>query len=249
MNLKFFTKGQQKIPLFKEGVVMLVDKPLEWTSFSVVNKLRYRLSRIEGVKRLKVGHAGTLDPLATGLLIICCGKYTKLLDQFQGLQKQYSGTITLGATRPSFDMETEIDKHYDTSGISELMVTEAAKKFVGVIDQIPPVYSAVKQDGERLYKKARRGEDVVIKSREITIDRFDIDTSNFPDIEFELDCSKGTYVRSLAKDLGDSLNNGAYLSRLQRDRIGEYHVKNAWNLDELVDALEVIQNKKKSDVS
>ena len=230
-------------------MVLLVDKPSKWTSFDVVNKIRYRLSRIEGVKRFKVGHAGTLDPLATGLLIICVGKYTKKIDEFQGMPKRYSGSIFFGATRPSYDIETEIDKTFPVEHITEEAVLEKAKIFVGLIDQKPPIFSAIKSGGERLYKKARRGETVEIKTRKITIHNFEITEQRLPEVDFILDCSKGTYVRSLAFDMGEALDSGAYLSLLKRDRIGTFDIEDAWNLEELITELDKIQDKVNTDVS
>lgn len=230
-------------------MVLLVDKPSKWTSFDVVNKIRYRLSRIEGVKRFKVGHAGTLDPLATGLLIICVGKYTKKIDEFQGMPKRYSGSIFFGATRPSYDIETEIDKTFPVEHITEEAVLEKAKTFVGLIDQKPPIFSAIKSGGERLYKKARRGETVEIKTRKITIHNFEITEQRLPEVDFILDCSKGTYVRSLAFDMGEALDSGAYLSLLKRDRIGTFDIEDAWNLEELITELDKIQDKVNTDVS
>lgn len=249
MNHKFFVKSDEYEPLFKEGVVILIDKPFNWTSFAVVNKVRYRLSKIEGVKRIKVGHAGTLDPLATGLLILCTGKYTKMIDQFQGMKKRYTGTITLGSTTPSYDLETEIDHNFPTDHLSEEMIRGQAQKFVGAIQQKPPIYSAIKSGGERLYKKARRGESIEIKAREVVVDDFEIVNIEMPEVDFKLDCSKGTYVRSLAHDLGQALDTGAHLSRLRRERIGEYDVSDAWNLKELIEVLDDLLLKKGTHVS
>lgn len=249
MSLRFFTKDYDEVPSFKDGMVLLVDKPSEWTSFDVVNKIRYRLSRIEGVKRFKVGHAGTLDPLATGLLIICVGKYTKKIDEFQGMPKRYSGSIYLGATRPSYDLETEVDAKFPVDHIHKDDILAKARTFIGTIKQRPPIFSAIKSGGERLYKKARRGETVEIKKREITITKFEITHIRMPELDFILDCSKGTYVRSLAFDLGEALNSGAYLSLLRRDKIGEFELKDAWNLEELIEVLDKIQDKVNTDVS
>ncbi len=248
MSLKFFTKDYMGIPSFKEGMVMLVDKPSTWTSFDVVNKIRFRLSRIVGVKRFKVGHAGTLDPLATGLLIICVGKYTKKIDTFQNMPKRYSGSIMFGATRPSYDLETEIDARFEVDHITEKDVLAKAQTFTGEIQQRPPIFSAIKSGGERLYKKARRGEEVEIKKRSIQIYNFEISEMRIPEVDFILDCSKGTYVRSLAYDFGESLNSGGYLSLLRRERIGNFDVKDAWDLDSLIEELDKIQEKVKLDV-
>lgn len=220
---------------FIEGAALLIDKPLEWTSFDVVNKLRYALRKALGIKKIKVGHAGTLDPLATGLLIVCTGKFTKRIDQYQALYKVYEGTLQLGATTPSYDAETAIDEQFSTQDLSVSTIKQAAQVFTGTIEQVPPMFSAVKVDGQPLYKKARKGAKVRVKSREVTVDRFDITTvhDNWS-VDFDVQCSKGTYIRSLAHDLGKHLNNGAYLTRLRRTQIGEYHVNNAWQLDELI---------------
>lgn len=249
MNHKFFEKSDEYRPLFKDGLVILIDKPLNWTSFAVVNKVRYRLSKIEGVKRIKVGHAGTLDPLATGLLILCTGKYTKDIDQFQGMKKRYTGTITLGSTTPSYDLETEVDEDFSIDHLSEEIILGQTQKFVGNIQQKPPIYSAIKSGGERLYKKARRGETIEIKSREVVVDDFKIVNIEMPELDFSLDCSKGTYVRSLAHDFGQSLDSGGHLSRLRRERIGDFDVSNAWDLEELVEVLDEILLKKGTHVS
>lgn len=247
-ELKHFTKADKERPLFKEGVVLLVDKPTDWTSFNAVSIIRNRVSKIEKTKRVKVGHAGTLDPLATGLLIICVGKYTKKLESFVGMGKRYSGTIQLGGTRPSYDMETEINQTYPVDHITDKDKIEKAYEFVGEIMQKPPIFSAIRVDGERLYKKARRGEEVEIKARPVTIDKFDIKIKENHEVEFVLDCSKGTYVRSLAYDYGKALGSGAYLSSLRRDKIGKFDVKDAWDLKELVAVLESIIEKEKDNV-
>lgn len=248
MSIKFFNRSSVKHPHFKEGVVILVNKPLHWTSFNVVTKIRNKVSRIENVKRLKVGHAGTLDPLATGLLIICTGQYTKMIDDFQGQSKRYSGTFTLGATTPSYDLETEIDEKFPTVHITEKLLLEKANLFKGKIYQKPPVFSALKVDGERLYKKARRGEEIEIQTREIEIINFKLERIDLPEVDFVLDCSKGTYVRSLAFDYGKALNSGAYLSKLQRDKIGEFELEDAWDLEELIQVLDLILIKSKENV-
>ncbi len=212
---------------FQEGQVILIDKPLEWTSFQVVNKIRWLIRKKFGLKKIKVGHAGTLDPLATGLLIICTGKFTKKIDTFQAQEKEYTGTFTLGATTPSYDLETEVDKTFDMSTISSEEITEAAKKFVGTIRQQPPVFSALKKEGKRLYEFARKGEDVEIPFREVTISEFEITRIDLPRVDFRVVCSKGTYIRSLAHDFGKSLQNGAHLSSLRRTRIGDFSVATA----------------------
>lgn len=225
---------------FEIGEVLLIDKPLEWTSFDVVGKIRNAMKP----QKIKVGHAGTLDPLATGLLILCTGKKTKTIDQIQGQEKEYSGTITLGATRPSYDMETEIDEYFDISQLTEEAIREAAKTFVGDIQQLPPAHSAIRVGGERLYKKARRGEVVELKPRSVSIESFDIKEINLPHISFNVVCSKGTYIRSLAYDLGKALNNGGYLSSLKRVRIGAYHVNDAYSVPELDEHIRSLRKEK-----
>lgn len=219
---------------FAAGQVLLIDKPLTWTSFDVVNKVR-------GIIKAKVGHAGTLDPLATGLVILCTGKFTKKLDQYQAEDKEYTGAIFLGATRPSFDKETEVDQTFDISGITEEDVYATAKKLTGDLEQLPPAFSAIKVDGVPLYKKARKGQKVEVKPRPVTIHEFEITGIELPLVHFRVVCSKGTYIRSLAYDFGKLLNNGAYLDALRRTRSGGQHVDDAWDLQELSGYL--IQNK------
>ncbi len=215
---------------FLEGEVLLVDKPLTWTSFDVVRKIRNAIKPL----KVKVGHAGTLDPLATGLLVLCTGKFTKRIEEFQSQEKEYTGTITLGATTPSYDLEREIDQRFDISGITKEIIIETAASFVGEIEQVPPAHSAVKMDGERVYEKARRGEAVQIKSRIVHIYEFEVLDIALPNIDFRVVCSKGTYIRSLAHDFGKAMGNGAYLSRLRRIRSGSFHVENAWQVADLV---------------
>ncbi len=212
---------------YQNGQVLLIDKPLEWTSFQVVNKVRWLLRKEFNVKKMKVGHAGTLDPLATGLLILCTGKFTKRIETFQAQEKEYTGTITLGATTPSYDLETEVDQTFDISGITETQIIETTKQFIGAIQQQPPVFSAIKKDGKRLYEFARKGEEVEVPTRTITISVFEITRMNLPEVDFRVVCSKGTYIRSLAHDFGKSLQNGGYLTALRRTRIGEQLVENA----------------------
>lgn len=223
---------------FTEGEILLIDKPYTYTSFDAVNKIRYRLKKITGNKKIKVGHAGTLDPLATGLLIICTGKKTKTIDQIQAQTKEYTGEIELGKTTPSFDLETEFDNHFDTSGISLEKIEEARKSFLGEIDQIPPMFSAVKVDGKRLYDLARKGKEIEVEARKVTIDTFDIDASDFPIVKFRIVCSKGTYIRSIARDFGLKCNNGSYLKSLRRTKIGDFSIEQASNLDTFVNKLE-----------
>ena len=217
---------------YKEGQLILIDKPLDWTSFQVVNKVRWLIRKEFGFKKLKVGHAGTLDPLATGLLILCTGKFTKKIEQYQGQEKTYTGSITLGATRPSYDMETEIDQTFAFDHISPERLEEARNSFIGKIDQVPPIFSALKKDGKKLYELARAGESVEIKSRPIEIFDFVFTKVELPLIEFEVTCSKGTYIRSLAHDLGKRLDSGAYLSALRRTKIGQFDVKDAFSIEE-----------------
>lgn len=227
------TNSTHKSFAFAEGELLLVDKPLTWTSFDVVGKLRNTMKPL----KLKVGHAGTLDPLASGLLIVCTGKLTKKIDSFQAEDKEYTGTITLGATTPSYDLETKIDQTFDTSSITEDQIISAAKTFEGDIEQYPPAHSALKINGERVYEKARRGEEVELKARKVTITSFEIEKIEMPNIFFKIRCSKGTYIRSIANDFGKVLNNGSHLSRLRRTMSGDFHVDNAWNLEELIDAI------------
>lgn len=212
---------------FLSGQVLLIDKPLHVTSFDVVNKLRWGIKNAFSIKNIKVGHAGTLDPLATGLLIICTGKMTKQIDTFQGQAKEYTGTFVLGSTTPSYDLETEIDVTYPTDHITESLIRETTKQFIGDIEQFPPIFSAIKKDGKRLYEFARAGEAVEIKSRSVNISEFEITGINDNTIEFRIVCSKGTYIRSLAHDFGKALGSGAHLSVLRRTKIGDFEVKNA----------------------
>jgi tRNA pseudouridine55 synthase len=210
-----------------EGQILLIDKPLNWSSFQAVNKLKYILKRkYELPKKFKIGHAGTLDPLATGLLIVCTGKFTKKITEIQGQAKEYTGTFTVGATTPSYDLETEINETFPTEHITEALIRETTKQFVGEIDQKPPVFSAIKKNGIRLYEHARAGEEVEILSRKITIHEFEITRIVLPEVDFKVKCSKGTYIRSLAYDFGMALNSGGYLSALRRTKIGDYSVEN-----------------------
>ncbi len=209
----------------KNGQVLLIDKPLNWTSFDVVNKIRFSILKNFKIKRFKVGHAGTLDPLATGLLIVCVGKATKKINKFQNLNKTYTGTLVLGATTPSYDLETEIDQKFPTAHISEQMIFETAENFIGKQEQYPPIFSAIKKAGKKLYEHARKGEKVEISPRQIEILDFKILEINLPEIKFSVDVSKGTYIRSLAFDFGKALKSGAYLSELRRTKIGDYNVE------------------------
>ena len=224
---------------YKEGKVILIDKPLEWTSFQVVNKIRWLIKQHFGIKKIKVGHAGTLDPLATGLLILCVGKFTKKIDTYQAQVKEYTGTITLGATTPSYDLETEIDQVFDYSHITSEEIKEATQQFIGKIQQQPPVFSALKKDGKRLYEYARAGEKVEIPKRTITIQEFEITNIQLPNVGFRVVCSKGTYIRSLAHDFGKALHNGAYLSALRRTKIGEFNVNESVSIEEFEKILKI----------
>ena len=215
---------------FAEGELLLINKPYKWTSFDVVGKIRNSLKPL----KLKVGHAGTLDPLATGLLIICTGKLTKQIDTFQAEEKEYTGTMILGATTPSFDLETEIDTTFDISNVTNEQIYENTKQFTGDIEQYPPAHSAVKVNGERLYVKARLGEEVELRKRFVTVPEFEIIRIELPEIDFRIVCSKGTYVRSLISDFGKTLNNGAYLSKLTRTRSGNFLLNNAFDVLEFV---------------
>lgn len=211
----------------EDGIVLLVNKALEWTSFDVVNKLRYALHT------KKIGHAGTLDPLATGLLIICTGKMTKQIETFQGAEKEYTGTMVLGQTTPSFDLETLPTTPVDISSISERMVHDAAKTFLGSIEQVPPAHSSVKVNGKRAYELARKGKEVELKPRKVQITEFEITACRFPEVDFRVVCSKGTYIRSLAHDMGTRLGVGGHLSALCRTRIGKYSLAEAETVEEI----------------
>ena len=219
--------GMETLDAYQEGRVLLIDKPLNWTSFQVVNKIRWLIKQQFNIKKIKVGHAGTLDPLATGLLILCTGKFTKKIETYQAQVKEYTGTITLGATTPSYDLESEIDQKFDISEISEADILKNTQQFLGKIQQQPPIFSALKQNGKRLYEYAREGSKIEIPSRPVTITEFKITKIKLPCIEFRIVCGKGTYIRSLAHDFGKSLNNGAHLSSLRRTKIGEFRVEDA----------------------
>ena len=216
---------------YKEGQLILIDKPLNWTSFQVVNKVRWLIKQHYKLKKIKVGHAGTLDPLASGLLILCAGKFTKKIDTYQAQAKEYTGTITLGATTPSYDLETEIDHTYDLSGITSEKIKKATLQFIGEIQQQPPIFSALKKEGKRLYEYARAGEEVEIPKRTIHISAFEITNIDLPKVDFRVACGKGTYIRSLAHDFGKALNNGAHLSALRRTKIGIYSVEDAISIE------------------
>jgi tRNA pseudouridine55 synthase len=226
---------------FAEGELLLINKPYKWTSFDVVGKIRNSFKPL----KLKVGHAGTLDPLATGLLIICTGKMTKKIDEFQAQQKEYTGTMILGANTPSYDLETEIDETFDISALDEESILANTIQFTGELDQYPPAHSAVKVDGERLYMKARRGETVELKTRKVSISQFEITRIELPEVDFRVVCSKGTYIRSLVHDFGRSLNNAAHLKSLRRTKSGDYDVENAFEVMELVNHIRQLKEQAK----
>ncbi len=222
---------------FQEGQVLLIDKPLGWSSFQAVNKVKWAFRKKFNLKKIKIGHAGTLDPLATGLLIICTGKFTKKINDLQGQVKEYTGTITMGGTTPSYDLETEVDQKFPISHITEALVQEKITEFLGEIQQRPPVFSALKKDGKRLYEYAREGKEVEIKTRPVTITEFEITRFDLPEIDFRVVCSKGTYIRSLAHDFGHALNTGGHLTALRRTKIGDFNVNNAIGPVDFVDIL------------
>ena len=228
---KIFTELEQ----LKKGQVVLIDKSMHWTSFDVINKMRYAILRKFNLKKFKVGHAGTLDPLATGLLLVCIGKATKTIPSYQGLDKEYTGTFYLGATTPSYDLETDIDAWFPIEHITEKMIKETAQKFIGRQQQLPPLFSAVKKNGKKLYEHARKGEIVSIKPREIEIKEFEILSVNLPEVAFRVKVSKGTYIRSLAFDFGKTMQTGAYLSSLRRTKIGDFDVNDAISIEEWID--------------
>lgn len=231
---------------FEEGEVFLIDKPLDWTSFDAVNLIRSVIKRYHGIRKLKVGHAGTLDPLATGLLIICTGRMTKQIDNFQAQEKVYTGTMLLGQTTPTYDLESEPDAFYPTDNITEEMMEEARKSFLGDIMQRPPKFSAIKIQGKRAFEYARSDEEVALKERLVHIENFKIDVTDFPVIKFEVKCSKGTYIRSLVNDFGKRLNSGACMTSLRRTKIGDFSVDNARDLmhlkQEIIDSAVTVDN-------
>jgi len=222
-----------KLEDYATGQLLLVNKPYRWTSFDVVGKIRNAFKPL----KLKVGHAGTLDPLATGLLIICTGKMTKQIDSFQAQEKEYTGTFTLGATTPTYDLESEPEQLFDTNHLTEDQLRAACAQFTGDIQQYPPAHSAIKIDGERLYEKARRGEEVELRLRNVTISEFELTRIELPEVDFRVVCSKGTYIRSLANDFGKAVDNGAYLSRLRRTRSGDFKIEDAHEVMELVNSI------------
>jgi tRNA pseudouridine55 synthase len=221
------------------GQLLLINKPLTWTSFDVVKKVRNGLRAYCGVKKIKVGHAGTLDPLADGLLIICTGKFTKKIDEYQAQEKEYTGTFTLGQTTPSYDLETKVNETFSTEHINEKLIQQTTTQFIGEITQVPPIYSAIKQDGVRLYEHARSGVEVKIKERRVTIQEFEITNVEMPIVSFRVVCSKGTYIRSLANDFGAALSSGAHLSQLRRTKIGEYSLSQATDLEGFMKSMSI----------
>ena len=223
---------------FKEGEVLYFDKPLRWTSFAVVNKIRYHISRKLGVKKIKVGHAGTLDPLATGVMIICTGKATKRIEEFQYHTKEYIATLQLGATTPSYDLEKEIDATYPTEHITREMWEEVLQQFKGTIEQIPPAFSACKVDGKRAYDLARKGDEVELKPKTLVIDEIELLECNLPEIKIRVVCSKGTYIRALARDIGEALQSGAHLTGLIRTRVGEVRLEDCMQVEDFPEWLE-----------
>jgi tRNA pseudouridine55 synthase len=229
--------ADQPVNPFLDGQILLVNKPLGWTSFDVVKKVRNVISRETGIRKIKVGHAGTLDPLADGLLIICTGRFTKKIEQFQEMEKEYTGTFFIGATTPSFDKETDIDQQWDISHLKEETILKCSESFIGESDQIPPLFSAIKTDGVRAYHHARNQETIELKPRRITISRFDLTRIALPEVDFIVTCSKGTYIRSLARDFGKALNSGAHLTSLTRTRIGTYQLTDAVALQEFEQSL------------
>lgn len=226
---------------FSQGTTILVDKPLGWTSFDVVNKIRWHLRKKLGVKKIKVGHAGTLDPLATGLLIVCIGKHTKLIESIMVGEKQYTGTILLGKTTPSYDLETEFNATFPTDHITEELLQAAAASFLGDIDQIPPIYSAKQIDGQRAYDIARAGKEVKLNASKVHIAEFEIESTTIPEIKFSITCSKGTYIRSIANDFGEKLNSGGTLIELRRTKSGEFNIQDAKGVEEWIEFIQALE--------
>jgi tRNA pseudouridine55 synthase len=224
----------EDIQVFAEGSTIIVDKPYTWTSFDVVNKIRWNLKQALGIKKIKVGHAGTLDPLATGLLILCIGKNTKLIDELMVGEKTYTGTILLGKTTPSYDLETEYNEEFPTSHITTELIEEVRQSFIGEQQQVPPIFSAKQVDGKRAYDLARAGKEVVLKSNTITISDFKVNLERFPEVDFEISCSKGTYIRSIAYDFGKALQSGGCLTALRRTKSGDLSIENAKSVDDWI---------------
>ena len=226
---------------FQEGVVLAFDKPYRWTSFDVVGKVRWLLCRHLGIKKLKVGHAGTLDPLATGVLIVCTGRATKRIEELQSGTKEYLATIRLGATTPSYDLEKPIDSTYPTEHITRDMVQEVLERFKGTIEQVPPTFSACKVDGKRAYKMARNGDEVELKPKTLTIDEIELTDCSLPAITVRVVCSKGTYIRALARDIGQALDSGGHLIALRRTRVGDYRVEDCLNPEKFTEWLDNVE--------
>jgi len=223
------------IKTFSEGSTIIVDKPLNWTSFDVVNKIRWNLKQALGIKKIKVGHAGTLDPLATGVLVLCIGKHTKLIEELQAGTKTYTGKILLGKTTPSYDLETAFDQEFPTKHINDALIEEARLSFLGGQQQVPPIFSAKQVDGQRAYDLARAGKEIELKSNAIHIFNLKFDTTNFPEVAFEVSCSKGTYIRSIASDFGKKLNSGGTLIELRRTKSGDQIIEESKSVDEWID--------------
>ena len=224
--------------IFVKGKTLVLDKPFEWTSFDVVNKIKWKLKKKLKLKKIKVGHAGTLDPLATGMLLVCTGKNTKKISDLQGLEKEYTGSFTLGATTPSFDLETEVDQNFPTEHITEDLILQAAQEMTGTQEQAPPIFSAKKTNGVRAYELARKGKDVELKKNTVEVAAFEILKVEMPKVYFRITCSKGTYIRSIARDFGLALDSGGYLSELRRTRIGPYRIEDALSVEEAAELIE-----------
>ena len=234
---------------FQAGEVLLFNKPIGWTSFDVVNKVRYLIRSHLGIKKIKVGHAGTLDPLATGLLVLCTGKFTKRIQEFQDQGKEYTGTFLLGATTPSFDKETDVDKTYDISHITENKILDAAKQLTGDIEQIPPIFSAIKIKGKRAYDYARKNKDLKLGPRKVNINEFEITGIELPEVYFRISCSKGTYIRSVARDFGEALGAGSYLTSLCRTKSGSFHISETMTIYEFQELLKAGEPSDNQDVN
>jgi len=228
---------EAKVFDFKGGEILVFDKPLEWTSFDLVQKVRNNLCRKMRIKKLKVGHAGTLDPMATGIMVLCTGKATKKIEELQAGEKEYIATLKLGATTPSFDLETKEDATYDTGHITEELFRETVQKFIGTIEQVPPEYSAVKVEGQRAYDLARKGQSVELKPKILVVKEIEVLQFAMPEAKIRIVCGKGTYIRALARDIGQALNSGAYLTGLQRTRVGDFTLEKAQQIDEFLESL------------
>lgn len=226
---------------FETGELILVNKPLKWTSFDVVNRVRISIREALGIKKIKIGHAGTLDPLADGLLILCTGRFTKKIDEYQSQDKEYVGTFRIGATTPSYDLEYEINEEFSYHHVTPESINDAVQTLTGQIQQIPPIYSAIKVNGRRAYKYARKEKELNLEPRAVTISEFEITSINLPDIDFRIVCSKGTYIRALARDLGQALKSGAHLTSLRRTRIGKFHLSQAYDLNSLTNEINLMK--------